>query len=825
MRQVGEMGQANRLSHQALIITVLIALPAFAQRLSVLPPAVELTGPEARQQLIAEATVADHQEDWSGSAEWSSSDPKIATVDEHGLVRPAGDGQARLTVRARGQSATVAVRVSGAHAAFTWSFRNHVIPVMTKMGCNQGACHGALAGKNGFKLTLRGYDPEVDYDTLTRQAVGRRVSLADPEASLILLKPSFAIPHGGGKRFAKDSLEYRVIKEWIAAGAPAPAASDVQIRDLEVFPSAAVLAPEAQQQLVVRARYSDGHTEDVTRWVKYSSSNEGVATVDDWGRVKMNGAGEAAVTLWYSSRVLYARLTGPFPNQVSDAAYQGFARRNWIDDFVLAKWKSLRLEPSKTADDATFLRRAYLDAAGILPNSEEVENFLADQSADKRAKVVDRLMEREEFFDYWAYKWSDLLLVSSRKLNPAAMWAFYDWIRDSVKHNKPWNQFADEIFLSSGSTRQNGALNYFVLHKDPIDVSENAAQAFLGQAIKCARCHNHPLEKWTQVQYYQMANLFARVGVKSGSAPGENIVFAKVSGDVLHPRLLKPLPPAPLDGQSLSLDAPGDRRVAFAKWLTSPANAMFARTTVNRVWANFMGRGLVDPVDDLRATNPASNEELLGALSQDFVEHGYDVQRLIRTIMNSGVYQLSSGANATNAADNIYYSKHIVRRLAAEVILDAMSQVTGAPTAFPGYPAGTRALELPDTQVKSEFLTSFGRPARNVCEAAERSSDPTVAQALHVINGDTLNRKLSAPDGTIALFLKLGFSDRRILEFVFLSAFSRYPSAPELEQFTAALDTARLVKGTDEARRDAHRQALEDMVWAMLTSKEFLFNH
>ena len=358
------------------------------------------------------------------------------------------------------------------------------------------------------------------------------------------------------------------------------------------------------------------------------------------------------------------------------------------------------------------------------------------------------------------------------------MWAFYDWIRDSVKQNKPWNRFAQEIFLSSGSTRQNGALNYFVLHKDPIEISENATQAFLGQRITCARCHNHPLEKWTQTQYYQMANLFARVGVKNGTM-GDNVVFAKTSGDVLHPKLARPLPPTPLDGQSIAIDSPEDRRAVFARWLTAPENAMFARTVVNRVWANFMGRGLVDPVDDLRATNPASNEELLAALSKDFVEHGYDVRRLIRTIMDSSVYQLSSEANATNQSDNIYYSKHIVRRLAAEVILDAMSQVTGSPTAFAGYPAGTRALQLPDTQVKSEFLASFGRPARNICDAAERSSDPTVAQALHVINGDTLNKKLSAPDGTIALFLKLGLSDRRIVEHIFLSAFSRYPTDAE----------------------------------------------
>ncbi|HTP32943.1 MAG TPA: DUF1553 domain-containing protein [Candidatus Acidoferrales bacterium] len=694
----------------------------------------------------------------------------------------------------------------------TPSFRNDVIPVLTKMGCNSGACHGALAGKNGFKLTLRGYDPETDYDTLTRQSLGRRVSLEEPAASLILLKPTFAIPHGGGKRFAKDSLEYRILYDWIAAGAPRPSDSDPQIRSLEVSPASATLAPGAQQQLAVRATYSDGSTKDVTRWVKYSSTNEGVATVDDNGRVTMTGAGEAAVTLWYSSRVLYARLTVPF-------AYPAPALppgSSLIDNLAAAKWRALHLTPSKPATDAEFLRRAYIDAIGVLPTTEESETFLADTSSDKRAKLIDQLLARDEYVDYWSYKWSDLLLVSSKKLNSTAMWAFYNWIRESVRANKPWDQFAREIFTESGSTREFGALNYFVLHKDPIEISENATQAFLGQHITCARCHNHPLEKWTQTQYYQMANLFARVGIKNGTQAGENIVFARPSGDVLHPRLARALPPAPLDAPPIALDSSEDRRVVFAKWLTSPDNAMFSRTIVNRVWGNFMGRGLVDPVDDLRATNPASNEELLAALSKDFVEHGYDIRRLIRLIMTSSVYQLSSEANTTNQSDNTYYSKHIIRRLSAEVLLDAISQVTGVPAAFTGYPSGTRALQLPDTQVRSDFLTGFGRPARNICDAAERSSDPTIAQALHVINGDTINKKLSAADGTIALFVKLGMSDRRIIEFLYLSAFSRYPSDAERQSILAALAGV---------PRSGHQQALEDMAWSLLTSKEFLFNH
>ena len=432
---------------------------------------------------------------------------------------------------------------------------------------------------------------------------------------------------------------------------------------------------------------------------------------------------------------------------------------------------------------------------------------------------------KDEFIDYWAYKWSDLLLVSSRKLRPNAMWAFYNWIRDGVKSNKPWDQFTREILTTSGSSRQNGELNYFALHKDPIDLAENITEAFLGQRITCARCHNHPLEKWTQKQYYQFTNLVSRVGIKNGSEAGDVVVFAKTSGDINHPRLLKPLAPTPLDGRPMSLESTDDRRVALADWLTSPQNPYFARSFVNRVFGNFMGRGLVNPVDDVRATNPASNEELLSALTKDFVTHKFDVQYLIRTIMNSSAYQLSSEANATNQNDNIFYSKYIIKRLPAEVILDAYAQVTGVPTLFPGYPAGTRAMQLPDTQVKSDFLTIFGRPARALCDSSERSFDPTIAQALHVINGDTLNKKLSAGEGYISLFQKVGLSDPRMLDQVYLSAFGRYPAQGEKVALLKDLEGSRMKGATPESTREARRQGLEDMFWALLTSKEFVFNH
>ena len=802
-----------------------LAVSLYGEDLVILPNAVELSSPETRQHLLAEAGFAGHQEDWTGKVAWHSSDTKIAIVDANGEVRPMGDGQATITANAQGRSAMATVRVRGSQTPYTWSFRNDVIPVMTKVGCNQGACHGALAGKNGFKLTLRGYDPDVDYDTLTRQSMGRRVDPEEPARSLMLLKPTMAVPHGGGKRFTTDSLEYKILSGWIAQGTPRPRDDDPQVTALEVFPAAARLAPAADQQLVVRAKYSDGQVRDVTRWVKFSSSDEGVASVDDAGHVKMNGNGEAAITLWYSSRVLYARVSVPYPNQVAAAAYTAFPRHNYIDDLVLEKWKTLNIAPSLVADDATFIRRAYLDAAGILPTAEEVEEFLADTSAGKRQKLIAKLLDRDEFVDYWAYKWSDLLLVSSRKLPSSAMWSFYYWIRDSVKNDKPWDQFAREIYTSSGNTRQNGALNYFVIHKDPIDIAENATQAFLGQRLTCARCHNHPLEKWTQKQYYQFANLFSRVGEKNGAEPGDIVVFAKASGDINHPRLLKPLAPTPLDGAPMALDSPEDRRVHFAKWLTSPDNVYFQRAIVNRVWGNFMGRGIVDPVDDVRATNPASNEELFNALSKDFVEHGFHVKHLIATIMNSAVYQLSSEANATNTSDNKYYSKYIVKRLPAEVLLDAMSQVTGVPSKFGGYPAGTRALQLPDTRVQSEFLTSFGRPPRILCDAAERSSAPSVAQALHVINGDTLNKKLMDPEGFPALAIKLGLSDSRILDHLYLSAYSRYPTDTEKRRMLAALGEARATTGPADVQREARRQALEDMMWALLTSKEFLFNY
>jgi hypothetical protein len=715
------------------------------------------------------------------------------------------------------------------------SFRNHVIPVLTKAGCNSGACHGAAAGKNGFSLTLRGYDPDADYEALTREAAGRRVNKLEPAKSLVLLKPTETVPHMGGKRFEPESPEYRVIARWIAAGMPAPNTSDPKLIGLEVSPGRQTLAVGAQTKLKVIARYSNGVAEDVSRWARYSAADETVAQVDQSGAVTIKGHGETAVNVGYLTGVGSVRIASPFPHEIPAEAYARAERFNFIDDHVLAKLRDLHVAPSGLASDSAFIRRAWLDAAGVLPPAEEVERFLADTSPSnvKRAALVDRILKSEAWVDYWSYKWSDLLLVSSGKLARANVRSFYRWIRESVAANKPWDRFAYEITTATGRSTEDGAVNFFVIHRNQIDLTENFTQAFLGLSLTCARCHNHPLEKWTQRDYYAFSNLFSRVQVKtdpdSSKGDASLLVVNSTSGEIRHPRTAEVLTPAPLDGKPMPshVQTQQDRRVYLAKWLTAPENPLFARTVVNRVWANFFGRGLVTPVDDLRATNPASNDELFAAVTKDFVAQGYDVKGLMRTIMLSAAYQRSSEPNGTNAGDDRFYSRFIVRRLPAEVILDAISQVTGVPEKFAGYPAGTRALQLPDTRVPSYFLDIFGRPERKATSAAERMQDPTLTQALHVINGDTLQTKLTDAEGTIARFAREKVSDEQAVERLYLAALSRKPSLDEVSKIAAVMKASRAGAGAgakaDEAT--ARRAALEDLAWAVFTSKEFLFNH
>lgn len=704
------------------------------------------------------------------------------------------------------------------------SFRNQVIPVLTKAGCNSGACHGAAAGKNGFGLTLRGYDPAADYDTITRQAGGRRVNKMEPAKSLILLKPTETVPHMGGTRFKVGSPEYNIISGWIASGLPGPRDGDPRLKSIEVAPGDRTLDAGATIPLRVTARFTDGSTADVTRWAKYGSADETVAHVEDDGNVTIKGPGETAVSVSFLTGVALARVRSPFPVSIPESSYARPAGAGAIDDLVLRKLRELHIAPAPLCTDSEFIRRAYLDAAGILPTRAEVEGFLADTSPDKRAALVDRLLERDEFVDYWAYKWSDVLLVSSRALGKNNVRDFYGWIRGAVKSNLPWDKFVYALTTAVGRTDENGAANYYLIHRSPIDLAENYTQAFLGLTLTCARCHNHPMEKWTQVDYYGFANLFARVSVKddasmSGKADTAT-VFSTPDGDVLHPRLGVPMAPRPLDGKPMVAHATEDRREYLARWATSPTNTLFSRAVVNRVWANFFGRGLVHPVDDLRFTNPASNEPLFEAVTEQFVREGFDVKALIRHIMTSAAYQRAAATTTGNAKDDRFYSHYLIRRLSAEVILDAYSQVTGEPQVFTGFPKGTRALQLPDTRVDSYFLNVFGRPERVITSAAERMQDPTLPQALHAINGETLNGKLKADDGIVARLVREAKSDGEAIDEIYLSALSRPPSQAERDGLLARLGAS------GAAATEADRRArLEDLAWAVLTSREFLFNH
>src|ERR1041385_3489249 len=799
-----------------------------ADQLTILPPNIPLHGPAARQQLVLEA-VRDNQAvgQLTNGVEFISSDPSVLRI-EKGAVVPVKNGTATVSAKAGKQLATSQVAVEAMDKPFEWSFRNHVQPVLAKNGCSAGACHGAAAGQNGFKLSLRGYDDEGDFLTLTHGALGRRIVPSDPGRSLMLLKPTAAVPHKGGKRFDVDSLDYRVLSGWIAAGAPGPKSDDPRIARIEILPKQVVLGPNAAQQLSVRAHFNDGHTEDVTRWTKYTSANETVSQVDDLGQVKVVGFGEGAITAWYLSRIDIATITVPYTNNVPKRVFARAKRRNFIDDLVLEKLQGLNLAPSPRCADAEFIRRAFVDTIGLLPTAEETRSFLADKSKNKRDKLIESLLRRPEFVDYWTYKWSDLLLVTTKQLKPPAVWSYYNWIRNNVAANTPWDVFARKVVTAQGSTLENGAANFYVLHDDPRAMAETTSQAFLGMSINCAKCHNHPMEKWTNNQYYQMANLFARVRAKSGGSEGDNVIFVSDSGDLVQPLTGRPQPPAPLDGKPLPIESPEDRRVPLADWLVSRDNPYFSRAIVNRIWANFMGVGLVQAVDDMRVTNPPSNQKLLAALAGFLADQKFDLKAVMRAILQSETYQRASQPLPQNFAESRFYSRYYPRRMMAEVLHDAIAQISGVPTQFAvdrrnakqekgeQYPLGFRAIQLPDTQTDSYFLKAFGRPDREKTCECERTAEPSVTQVLHIANGDTINKKLEAKNNRISKLLAARTPNDRIVEDLYLGALSRFPTAAEKNKMLKVLNTA---------APSERRSALEDVYWAVLSSKEFLFNH
>src|SRR5215213_7040193 len=515
-----------------LLVLVLAGAARAGDSLAILPGDFTLVGPTARQTLVLERVEKGrHVGQVSGGVAWTSSDEKVLKVEKEAAV-PTGDGKATITAKAGDRSATVQVTVSDFGKSVVPSFRNNVQPILAAAGCSSGACHGAAAGKAGFRLSLRGYDDEGDFRSITRHALGRRILPQDPAHSLLLLKPTNAVPHKGGQKIAVGSPEYNTLAEWIATGTPGPKADDPRIQRLEILPKQVIARPGIEQQLIVLAHFTDGAVQDVTRWAKYTAGDSSVATVEEGGRVKVMGHGEGPVTAWYLSRLVSSAITVPYPNDVPADAFARAPRRNFIDELSLEKLQSLNLPPSPRSSDEEFLRRAFLDTLGALPTPDEVRQFLADASTDKRDKLIGSLLERPEFVDYWSYKWSDLLLVSSRKLKPAGMWSYYNWVREQVAQNTPWDEFARKVDTSTGSTLENGAGNFYLLHDDPTTMSETASLAFMGMSINCAKCHNHPMEKWTNDQYYGMANLFARVRTKNAAGEGNFVVFSAAEGDL-----------------------------------------------------------------------------------------------------------------------------------------------------------------------------------------------------------------------------------------------------------------------------------------------------
>ena len=820
-----------RLSVMAFALTV---GSASAGELVVYPTAVTLTGPQALAQLSAfDSTAGRATAPVTDSAKFETDNANVAVVDAQGVLKPSGNGDANIIVIQAGRTVKVQVKVVQFEKPKIRSFANHIQPILMRAGCNSGACHGALAGKGGLKLSLRGYDPDADHFVLTRQALGRRIDREEPGGSLLLKKATRTVTHGGGTRFAKDSENYRILHDWISKGAAGPMSADAALTKIEIFPPRLLVRPKDAFRVTVFAHYSDGAVEDVTHWAKYTSSEETVATVDEDGAVAVVGAGETAIAVLFGSRVVTATVTVPFANKVANAIFTAAPKSNFIDGPILDKLRLLRVPPSPECSDTEFVRRTYLDTCGILPKPAEIDKFLADTAKDKRAKLIDHLLDRSEYVDYWSHKWSDLLLISTRKLSQQSVWGFHRQVRSSVADNQPWDRFARELLTASGSTLSNGGGGYFVMHKDVSDLVESTSLTFLGTSITCARCHNHPLEKWTQDQYWQMANLFSRVGLKNGDRPGEVLVQSLSSGDALHLRRGKAMAPTPLGGKPLSPDSTRDRREFFADWLTEPSNPFFAKAIVNRVWKNYMGRGLVEAEDDLRDTNPPTNAELLDAITNDFVEHKFDLKHLMRMILNSAAYQRSSKPVPGNADDDRFYSHYLIRRLTAEVLLDAFADIAGVPTPFGQvsigtsggtansalYPPGTRAMQLPDSQLVSRFLDAFGRAERNQTCACEVTKDSSVTQALHLNNGQTLNEKLRDKNSIVGKWIADKLDDGEIVKRVFQLALARSPSVSEAKTLTGTLA---------DARRESpasHREAIEDVIWAVLTGKEFLFNH
>jgi hypothetical protein len=810
---------------------LLWAAPAHAQapaaklaELTAEPAAVTLRHAEDRQRLLVTGKLADGAlRDFSRAAKYASSNPQVVRVSEEGVLAPVAVGQAAIQISADDKSTTVNVTVSDASQKPV-SFANDIMPLFAKAGCNSGACHGAASGKKGFKISLRGYDAATDYQVLTRGTTGRRLSFNDPARSLLMLKPTGAAAHEGGKRFDAESAYARTLQRWIEEGARSDMATAVKLVGIEVSPTFRTLdQPNQSQQLLVTARFSDGSARDVTDDTRYSSSNELVATVDEAGKVGLATKGESAIMARYGDKAAVCNLVVMQRDPLF--TWSNPAEHNYIDRLVNAKLRHMEILPSDQCSDEEFLRRVYYDTIGLPPTPEEVRAFLADTAENKRAKAIDALLERPEHAEFWALKWTDLFKLRFDLLRDKGTWGMYRWVRDSIAVNKPYDVFVKEIVAAEGSCSEHAPANFWRVFQNADDASEAVVQVFLGIRLMCAKCHDHPFEKWVQTDYYGMSAFFSQTARKPGGRREDLIIHRNETiASARHPNTGATLSPKFLDGETLPISAQQDGREILANWLTAKENPFFARATVNRLWSQLFGKGIIDPVDDIRSSNPASNQPLLDALAKDFAERNFDIRHMLRTMLNSRTYQLSARTNKFNANDKLNFSRALPRRLSAEQLLDTLTQATGvrenfrsrygeATVAQPS--GGLRAGQLPDRMLTAEMLDLFGRPRGESTCACERHEEASMTQALHLINGKSLGTRLASPNGRLAKVLATpNITTEQVIEELYLIVLCRLPKANEIELMTKHF----------QASAD-RTKAAQDAMWVLFNTKEFLFNH
>ncbi|MEW4529026.1 DUF1549 domain-containing protein [Maioricimonas sp. JC845] len=790
-----------------------------ASALSVWPATeITLTAQSPRQQLVVQRTDSATREDRTRAVVYECSDPSIAAVDELGVVRGVGNGQATIRISGdSGAAASVSVTVEGIDVVPPVDFERDVQPVLTRLGCNSGPCHGKQRGQNGFQLSLLGFDSEFDHAALTREARSRRVFFAVPEQSLVLTKPIGAVPHGGGVRMKRGDEAYEMLLRWIRSGAPRSVPETPELVGVSVYPTERILANGESQQLAVTATYSDGSTRDVTAMATYQSNEAPICAVDESGLMTAGQVtGEVAVMARYMGHFALVNASVPLPGDVPADYYAGLPRNNYIDEHVWDALERLKLKASSAASDARFMRRAYIDIIGRLPTADEARAFLADDSENRREQLVDSLLAHPEYAELWANKWADLLRPNPYRVGIKATLNYDAWIRDAFRKNRPWDEIVRELLTAQGSTFRDGNVTLFRDRRSPDELTTIVSQLFLGIRLECAKCHHHPFEVYGQEDFYSFAAYFAKVGRKgTGLSPpisgSEEFVFAGSRGSVKHPLTNEVLEPRPLYGEAPEVG--DDPREALAAWITSKDNHYFAQTMANRIWMDLMGRGLVEPVDDLRATNPASNAPLLEALGRDFADNGFDIKHLIRRIATSHVYAMSADPDERNVVDSRYFARRYRQRLRAEVLLDSIDRITGVPESFSAMPPDGRAKEIWTHRVGSLFLDAFGRPDPNQDPPCERTGESTVVQTLHMMNAENLFRKVSSDSGRAATLAASEKTPAEIVEELYLSIYSRYPTEEELK----------IGVGLYENESSDRRAVTEDLMWALMNTPEFLF--